>query len=250
MSKVNETTFSQCVRYARVLVPFIRELYGERLADVWMHRYACDCAGDDRNVFIHELIMCSAKESEACKALQMIVFYHLRNETPLPQSLDLWTPRAAGEFRRELKSRRTDAYTNFVRDMAIVVVVLLLTGVEDIKAIRSIDGFSECGYEGGSACDVVGEALWDLSGLPLAKSLKYKRIEAIWTATSSPDSPLYRYGPSRRPFIEHPRFLLMDPKKHDGRSGPPENLMEFSTPFRILGDVLSAFENNEEQSSG
>ena len=65
MSKVNETMFYQCVRYARVLVPFIREQYGERLADVWMHHYACDCAGDDRNVFIHELIMCSAKESEA-----------------------------------------------------------------------------------------------------------------------------------------------------------------------------------------
>ena len=249
MSEMDRFKFNQYVDFACEAVQIMHKQHGERLADVWMHRYARDCAGDDRNVFVHELIICSETESEAWKALQLITLYHRLNETPLPQNLDLWTSLAAGESRGEPQTPGQDAHTNFVRDMAIVVVVLLLTKVEGIKATRNAAGPSECGYEGGSACDVVGKALWDLSGLPLDKNLKYKTIEGIWTATASPDSALYRYGPSRRPFIEHPRFLFIDPEKSDDWIRPSENLMALSTPFRILEDLLSAFENDGAQSS-
>ncbi len=234
--------FNQYVDFACEGVQIMHKQHGKRLADVWMHRYARDCAGDDRNVFVHELIMCSKTELEAWRALQLITLYHRLHETPLPQNLDLWTSLVAGEIRGEPQTTGTDAHTNFVRNMAIVVVVLLLTKGENIKATRSIDGFSECGYKGGSACDVVGKALAKLDEAKL--DLKYKTIEGIWTATASPDSPLYRYGPSRRPFIEHPRFLLIDPEKSDDWIRPSENLMALSTPFRLLEDVLSAFENN------
>ena len=244
MSKMDRFKFNQYVDLACEAVQIMHKQHGERLADVWMHRYARDCAGDDRDVFVHELIMCSETKSEAWKALQLITLYHRIHETPLPQNLELWTSLAAGEIRGEEQTTGKDAHEKFVRNMAIVVVVLLLTMVEDIKAIRTVDGFSECGYEGSSACDVVGKALWDLSGLPLDKSLKYKTIEGIWTPTASPDSPLYRYGPSRRPFIEHPRFLLIDPEKSDDWIRPSENLMALSTPVRLLEDLLSAFEND------
>ena len=244
MSAVDIFTFNQYVDFACETVKIMHKQYGERLADVWVHRYARDCAGDDRNVFVQELIMCSETESEAWKALQLIVLYHRLHETPLPENLDLWTSLAAGEIRGEPQTTGTDAHTKFVRNMAIVVVVFLLTEVEGFKATRSPDGLSECGYEGGSACDVVGKALADLKGLSPDKSLKYKTIETIWSAAASPHSPLYRYGPSRRPFIEHPRFLLMDLEKSDDGIGPSENLMELPTLYRIIQDVLSAVENN------
>ena len=245
MSEVDIFTFNQYVDFACETVQIMHKQYGERLADVWVHRYARDCAGDDRNVFVQELIMCSETESEAWKALQLITLYHRLNETPLPQNLDLWTSLAAGEIRGEPQTTGPDAHTNFVRDMAIVVVVFLLTEVAGIKGTRSSDGLSECGYEGASACDVVGKALADLKGLSPDKSLKFKTIETIWSATTSPDSPLYRYGPSRRPFIEHPRFLGIDPPpKSDEWLRPSENLMALSTPFRILEDLLSGLEND------
>ena len=250
MSEVDLTTFNEYVDFARKGVQIMHKQHGERLADVWVHRYARDCAGDDRTVFIQELIICSQEESEAWEALRLIVLYHRVHETPLPQNLDLWTSLVAGGIRQEPQTTGTDAHTNFVRNMAIVVVVFCLTRVEGIKATRSIDGFSECGYKGGSACDVVGVALAELDGVLPAEGLKYKTIEGIWTATASPDSPLYRYGPSRRPFIEHPRFLpIAPPKKSDEWIRPSENLTELSTPFRILEDLLSAFENDGAQSS-
>ena len=244
MSEMDRFKFNQYVDFACEGVQIMHKQHGERLTDVWVHRYDRDCAGDDRTVFIQELIMCSQKESEAWNALLQIALYHRLNEIPLPEALDLWTSLVAADMRREPKTPGTDAHTNFVRDMAIVVVVFFLTGVEGIKATRSIDGFSECGYEGGAACDVVGVALAELDGVLPAQGLKYKTIEGIWTESASPDSPLYRYGPSRRPFIEHPRFLLIDPEKSDDWIRPSENLMALSTPFRILEDLLSAFEND------
>ena len=247
MSEIDWMTFKEYVGYARELVTILHMRHGKRLAEVWARRYARDCVGDDRTVFIHELLMCSEQESEAWNALELIVLYHHLHEIPLPQALQLWTSLVAADIRREPKTSGTEAYTLFVRDMAIVVIVFLLTEGEGIKATRSVDGVSVCGYEGGAACDVVGVALAELDGVRPEDGLKYKTIEGIWTASASPDSPLYRYGPSRRPFIEHPRFLLLDPEKSDGRKGPSENFAAFSTPFRILEDLLSAIENDEVQ---
>ena len=99
MSEEDRPTFNQYVAFAREVIPIMHKQYGERLADVWVSRYARDCAGEEREVFLQELIFCSDKESETWKALQLIVLYHHLHEPPLPNALEFWNSRTAAGIR-------------------------------------------------------------------------------------------------------------------------------------------------------
>ena len=222
---MDRDTFNFYVMLAYFSLKTICQEHGERLADIWVHYYVMDCEEEKQEEFLEELIECSTQEREAWDALILIVqSHHIQERLPLPKNLEVWNFEATAEYRQKPKAQGNYPYTKFVRDLALVSTVFVLTEEEGINATRNLsrtignktNDYPQCCYEGGSAIDIVGVA-WDQydekyeeksSEKPRKMALSYKRIENIWRASASPESPFYRLGPSKRPIIEHPKFIL------------------------------------------
>lgn len=240
------TPFNLNVAVAYFLLRQIFQELGQRLADVWVYRYVNVCAEEEREDFLGQLIYCSYEVEDAWIAAKLLVLDHLQAKLPLPPELAYWYSQTLKGTLPQPKTTGKDANTHFVRDLGIVVVAPVFIEEGGLKGTRNGDGPSECCDEGGSACDVVGKALaaledkcseeWKSSSdgeseevvkedkKPRPKVLTYKGVEGIWTESTSPDSFRYRYGPSRRPVIEQPRFCLSKPRKTAARRGPSKKV--------------------------
>ena len=197
-------TFDQYVAFAGSMLVMVREGWGETLADGWVYCYVND--EEKREDLLLELIVCSEEVKEAWDSLSLIAQGLLLERKPLPHELADWLVQALEGTRRQPTSRGKDPYANFFRNSAIVLAVSFLSR-ERIRATRSGGGPPECCYEGGSACDAVGMAVAEIYEEPRS----YKSIEGIWTKSASPDSHLYRFGPSRRPIVRHPKCVPSQP---------------------------------------
>lgn len=214
--RIDSFNFNLCVEVAYAILQRTISQYGWTLPDYWKTYYEIHCLEERRERFVGELVYCSEEAIVAWHALQKIEILHLNFDhydpacLPRPFALNSWLAEERQKMRREPKKRGRDPYDNFVRDMAIVEAVERLSKVEGIHATRNPfrkkNDCQMCCYEGGaSACDIVGIAV----ALFCEQNLSYKRIEGIWTASGLPESPFYRFGPSRRPLMEHPICLLI-----------------------------------------
>ena len=210
---MEKATFDAYVEFAGLMLVLVREEWGETLADGWVYGYVHD--EERREALLLELIVCSEEVKEAWDSLSLIAQGLLLERKPLPHELADWLVQALEGTRRQPKSRGKDPYANFFRNSAIVLAVSFLSR-ERIKATRNGGGPPECCYEGGSACDAVGLAVAEIYEEPRS----YKNIEYIWTESASPDSHLYRFGPSRCPIVRHPTCVLSTPAKSRGRHAP------------------------------
>ena len=230
---MDKTTFNAYVNLAYLIVANVNSHLGETLADIWRDDYINDVAR--REALLGELLCCSDEEKVAWDALLLIVQFHIGEDMPLPFRLKHWLLEMLANIRRKPKPKGIDPYANYVRDVAIVEAVDFLSTQEGIQATRNINQKKNekkngkkndlrCAVTGGrSACDMVGIAVRRHFG----QSPGYKRIEGIWLESASPKSPLYRFGPSKRPIIEHPLYILRDRKeKIVHHMGYHENFME------------------------
>ena len=203
---MDKATFDQYVEFAGLILVIVRERWGETLADGWVSCYVND--EERREDLLLELIVCSEEVKEAWDSLSLIAQGLLLERKPLPHELADWLVQALEGTRPQPKSTGKDPYANFFRNSAIVLAVSFLSR-ESLRATRSAGGPPECCYEGGSACDAVGMAVAEIYEEPRS----YKRIEGIWTESASPESHLFRFGPSRCPIVRHPIFVLSKPGK-------------------------------------
>ena len=201
---MDRATFDEYVAFAGSMLVMVREGWGETLADGWVYCYVNH--EERREDLLLELIVCSEEVKEAWDSLSLIAQGLLLERKPLPHELADWLVQALEGTRRQPTSRGKDPYVNFFRNSAIVLAVSFLSR-ESIRATRSGGGPPECCYEGGSACDAVGMAVAEIYEEPRS----YKSIEGIWTASASLDSHLYRFGPSQRPIVRHPKCVLSQP---------------------------------------
>ena len=203
---MDRSTFDEYVEFAGLMLVIVREGWGETLADGWVYCYVNDEEG--REDLLLELIVCSEEVKEAWDSLSLIAQGLLLERKPLPPELADWLVQALEGTRPQPTSRGKEPYANFFRNSAIVLAVSFLSR-DNIRATRSGGGPPECCYEGGSACDAVGLAVAEIYEEPRS----YKSIEGIWTESASPESHLSRFGPSRRPIVRHPKFVLSQPGK-------------------------------------
>ena len=247
-----DTFNNDYVDCAWLLFMGIRDHFGETLGHIWADLYVDDEIG--RGVLLPQLIAVSHKTKFAREALQRIWKFHIAEGIPAPTILEHYLLGWVKKLRVDPEAREKESYAHFVRDLAIVGVVNCLSTETGINATRNlsrmIDGkkhdYPLCCYEGGSAIDIVGTAMGKYGG----ESLGYKWLEGIWLESASPESPIYRDGPSTRPIMEHPIYILRDHKRKKGQhcvggfmeQTPLKDMMRRYTPQ----DRVKSSENDQE----
>ena len=125
----------------------------------------------------------------------------------LPTELGKWVADRLNGQRQRPTKRGRDPDADHARNRGIVDAVqwLVAQGMTATRnGIRNQYKLTKACFEGGSACDAVGVAVY----------LGYKRIEAIWTESASPDSAI-----ARRPF-----------EITGYRRSPPSAIVSYSIP--------------------
>lgn len=249
---MDKATFNDYVDCAWLLWMRIRDHFGETLGHIWADHYVGDEIG--RGILLPQLIAISPQTRFAREALERIWKYHIAEGIPAPTMLEHYLLGWVKKVRVDPEARKKESYNYFVRDLAFVGVVNCLSTETGINAtrnlIRTINNktgeYPQCCYEGGSAIDITGTAMQRHGG----ESFGYKRGEVIWLESASPDSYFYRYGPSTRPIMEYPIYVLRDHKRKKGQlcvgrfieQTPLEDVMRRDTPE----DRVKSSENNQE----
>ena len=174
---MDETTFEKYVEYACWILRHLRRHWGETLADALAAQYfAFEVV---RKEILQDLIRCSGQFKPAWDALGLIARHLRRTGTPFPDELADWLVEleVLGGPRRRPKTQRKGPYCNYVRNVFIFYIASQLKTGENINATRAGGGPENCCREGGTACDVAGEAIWRVD----KKRPKYKSIEHIVT---------------------------------------------------------------------
>ena len=130
-----------------------------------------------RESVLRDLINKSKTHRATWKTVKLIAQELLRNGKALPPELAAWVADVLGG-RRRLPPRGGERFG--ARDFMICALIDYFVQGFDMKATRNISqkraDLTKCCFEGGSAGDVVGEAL-NQSG----ENIGYKAIERIWS---------------------------------------------------------------------
>ena len=220
----HKAVFNARVAKAYAVLKNVHNEVGETLADIWHDKYRNHAAG--REDLLAELLTCSAEEKLAWDALLLIVQFHLDEDMPFPPKLKYWRLDVLAKIREEPQFGGRKSWDHFVEEFAMVVAVADLSEKEGIPPTRNRkrkgQPYPKCCYKGGSACDIVGVA----AGRLYEVHHSFRTVEGFWAASASPTSPIYRKGPSQRPVMEHPLYMLRDRKRVKPRrtaSGTSEN---------------------------
>ena len=134
---------------------------------------------DGRDEFLHGLIVESPDTKLAWDSVNLIAENLLRGEESLPAELRKWIAdvqsdqrKRRNEKRRPRPSKGGSRHAN--RDWVICGAIQYVGTLYDLPPTRNGAGPEECCAEGGSACDVVGQAAFGET----AKA--YKNVERIW----------------------------------------------------------------------
>ena len=248
----DKATFNDSVDLAWLLFMRILDRFGKTLGHNWADLYVDDEIG--RGILLPQLIAVSYKTKFAREALERIWKFHIAEGIPAPTILEHYLLGWVKILREDPDAREKESYVNFPRDLAAVGVINCLsteTGINPTRNLsRLINGkkgdYPKCCYKGGSAIDIVGTAMRRYGG----ESLGYKWLEVIWLESASPESPIYRDGPSTRPIMEHPIDILRDHKRKKGQhcvgglieQTPLKDLMRRYAPQ----DMVKSSENDQE----
>ena len=216
---MDKPTFHEYVDLASCILEIERLELGETLADRWARWHEEHEEG--REYLLRDLIDCSGEFTAAWAVVNRIAQDYLRTRRPLPPELADWLANVLDGTVRRPKPRRKDRCDNANRNHAIVTAVSYLVdkGLNPTRNIsRSISkeeeekkkekekeeeekkkkkekkkkeekekaDFPRCCHQGGSACDVVGKAVYRIFN----DSLGYKSMERIWTERASSGIPL------------------------------------------------------------
>ena len=179
---MREETFQAAVDIARNVLRHECEAWGttgaESMARLYKRR-----AVDSRESFLRDLVWCSEEITVAWDSLNLIAQDLLRAGEPLPAQLAAWVADNLAGERSRPTGRGQDPDAKVSRNHAVMVAVRHLAN-QGITATRNKPGLNRACLEGGSACDAVG----------IAANLSYKAVEGIWSASSSPQSPSFRFA--------------------------------------------------------
>ena len=167
--------FQKAVEAARHAIRAVPQVVGGTPEEVIARSYQT-VAAEHRQAALHDLIRLSREHASAWDGVNLIAQDHLRNGAFLPSELAAWIASRIESNptcpRPTRKGQGPDA--KFSRDLSIVLAVLWLTEAGLSPATRG--GAGKASVEGGSVCDAVGVAV----------GLSYKRVERLWTDTTSP----------------------------------------------------------------
>ena len=199
-------TFEGAVEIARDIIRQQIELSGTSPSENFARFYQIRPA-ETRAAYLRDLLWCSEQIVVAWDSVNLIAVDLLQKGELLPTELGKWVAdRLNGQRQRPTKrGRAPDA--DHARNRGIVDAVqwLVAQGMTATRnGIRNRHKLTNACFEGASACDAVGVAV----------CLGYKRIEAIWTESASPDSAI-----ARRPF-----------KITGYRQSPPSAIVSYSIP--------------------
>ena len=185
---MDRATFQDAVEAARDFLQKYTEFVGDTPAEALVRLYEYRPA-ELREDLLRDLIYSSTEIMAAWDGLNLIAEKLLLQGERLPPDLAGWVAdRLALEPRRPRPTTRgQNPDANVPRNLAVMAAVRHLIKVNHwMKPTRrrKLVGNEAC-FEGGSACDAVG----------IAAGLSYKNVEAIWTDSASPESPIYRNSP-------------------------------------------------------
>ena len=170
---MDEARFNRLVEYARHNFVDYRRDEWETPAKSWAYNYRI-LPARGKPEFLRNLL--SGKGKLEWDALSLIAQEHLNKGTALPPELAAWVVEVlAGRKPRP----STGAQSTSTRDRMIYLAVYYMAMRFDLTPTRNtskkIGGktsdYPHCCFEGGSACDVVGEAA----------GVTYKTAEGAWT---------------------------------------------------------------------
>ena len=167
--------FQKAVEGARHAISAVQQVVG-RTPEECIARSYQTVAAEHRQAALHDLIQLSREHASAWDGVNLIAQDRLRNGACLSSELAAWIAsqmeRNPTSPRPTRKGQGPDA--KFPRDLSIVLALLWLTEAGLSPATRG--GAGKASVEGGSVCDAVG----------VAAELSYKRVERLWTDTTSP----------------------------------------------------------------
>ena len=181
---MDKATFQAAVETARDILQKFRESSGNTPAENLLHLYEFRPA-EIREDLLRDLIWCSEEIAAAWDGLNLIAENLLQEGNPLPPNLAKWVADRLAERRPRPTKRGPDPDANLPRNLAVMVAVRQLVNHEMRPTRRRRLVNNTACFKGGSACDAVG----------IAAGMSYKNVEAIWTPSASPESPIYRESP-------------------------------------------------------
>ena len=185
---MDRATFQDAVEAARDFLQKYTEFVGDTPAEALVRLYEYRPA-ELREDLLRDLIYCSTEIMAAWDGLNLIAEKLLLQGESLPPDLARWVADRLAERRPRPTTKGQNPDANVPRNLAVMAAVRHLVRMmvnQRMKPTRrrKLVGNEAC-FEGGSACDAVG----------LAAGLSYKNVEAIWTDSASPESPIYRNSP-------------------------------------------------------
>ncbi len=175
---MDEKTFERAVAVTRqqfLSRPELREIRAETYA----RHYRKVLPKNGRDDFLRNLIVESAESKMAWDAVKLITEDLLRTKEPLPAELREWLADVLYDQQRPGKDKRQARPTKggppeANRDWIICGAIQYVGTLYDLPPTRNGGGPELCCAEGGSACDVVGRAVFG------ATLKAYKNTERIW----------------------------------------------------------------------
>ena len=175
---MDKATFDEYVKFAqRSFFSEAQRDFEENPAETIARMYTTVLPARSRVEYLHQLIAESEESKRTWDSLALIAQGLVRDGKPLPVELAAWVADVLEDQLRKDKRRRRPAKggdPEANRDRIIALAVHHLANRFELPPTRP-GGPEKCCAEGGSACDVVGRAVF-------GKNLKaYKNTERIWS---------------------------------------------------------------------
>ena len=175
---MDEATFGEYVKFTkRSFFSEHQPDFSETPAETCLRMYRAVLPARSRVEYLRQLIAESAESKRAWDSVALIAQGLVRDRKPLPEDLGAWVADVLADQLRKDKRRRRPAKGGAPeanRDRIITLAVYHIANRFELPPTRP-GGPRKCCAEGGSACDVVGRAVF-------GKNVKaYKNTERIWS---------------------------------------------------------------------